>query len=161
MTTKQKRGKAQQRLGRSQAKIASLKSTDTPTLTKKDKLKLGKAAAKNIVEGTIASNKEKEKEMIRLVKDSHCDFGAAIVLTFVGMVFGAAATVVVYERNKEQLTCESVSQEMWATRACLAQRPACPGISVDGLRRYHEIKDWSDVNCPDNRHWSNAGTSEQ
>ena len=57
-------GKDQQRIGRSQAKIASL--TKMTLLTDKDKLKLGKAAAKNIVEGTIKHNKELKNKKPRV-----------------------------------------------------------------------------------------------
>lgn len=50
------KGKTQQNIGRSQARIS--RQEKMTMLTKKDRLKLSKAGAKNIVEGTIAHNKE-------------------------------------------------------------------------------------------------------
>jgi hypothetical protein len=53
------KGETQQNLGRSQARISRQKKLTM--LTKKDRLKLAKAAAKNIVEGTIKRNQEIRK----------------------------------------------------------------------------------------------------
>ena len=54
-------GEAKVRVGRGQADVSRGKGRGALGLTKKDKLKLGKAAAKNLVEGTIEKNRKKAK----------------------------------------------------------------------------------------------------
>jgi len=53
---------AKLRVGKGQAKTSRSKGRGVLGLTKKDKLALGKAAAKNLVEGTIEKNRKKRSK---------------------------------------------------------------------------------------------------
>lgn len=55
-------GKAKVRVGHGQADASRTKGRGTLGLTNKDKLNLGRAAAKNLVEGTREVNKAKRKK---------------------------------------------------------------------------------------------------
>ncbi len=55
-------GQAKTRVGHGQADVSRSKGRGALGLTNKDKLKLGKAAAKNLVEGTMETNKAKRKK---------------------------------------------------------------------------------------------------
>jgi len=68
------------------------------------------------------------------------------------LITGAGAMLLllmlfVIPHGKEELTCEEMVAELWATRACLKHRPACEGLTQEKFLEYHNIRNRFEEQC--------------
>ncbi len=59
--------------------------------------------------------------------------------------------VYLYFSTEDEFTCENMVAEMWATRSCLALRPACHGLSQEDFLMYHKFRNRFEEQCGEDR----------